>query len=412
MPNWLFVVVQVRRRLWLTVSLYSVLGVTAALVAARFGAYVPDDFPLKLGSDAVDDILTILASSMLAVTTFSLATLVAAYTSVVATVSPRAAKLLVSTAAIRNPLATFIGAFVYAMVGIIAVHTGYYGAQGRVILFFFTLAVLLLVIVAMLSWIGQLSGLGQTHNVIDRVVEVTREALGAKTTLRSNPERPWKNPPAKAHAVHAARVGYVCNIDLEGLERIAAERNLSISVTALPGVFVHAGEPLMWVTKGTVGDDCAEALRSSVALGDERTHQQDPLYGARVLGEIVARALSPGINDPGTARDVLAKTVVLVDGWGRRQADAPDGEGRVVVRPISAYSLLEEALEPAARHGAGDSRLQADLHTALAALSASEDAEIAEAAVRLSNLALEYSGMALKTEAEKQRVALAANAVS
>jgi hypothetical protein len=135
-PKWLFLLTRLQRRLWLTVALYSVAGVGTALVSATLARYVPADFPLKLGSEAVGDILTILASSMLAVATFSLTTLVTAYTSVVSNVTPHAAKLLVSDGAIRSSLGTFIGAFIFSVVGIIALHTGYYGAQGRVILFF------------------------------------------------------------------------------------------------------------------------------------------------------------------------------------------------------------------------------------------------------------------------------------
>ena len=149
MPKWLFALMQLKQRLWLTVAAYSALGLLAALLAAAFGRYVPSDFPLRIGSNAVDDILTILASSMLAVATFSLTTLVTAYTAVMGNVAPHAAKLLVSDRSIRSALATFVGAFIYAIVGIVALHTGYYGAQGRVILFFITLLVLTLVILAM-----------------------------------------------------------------------------------------------------------------------------------------------------------------------------------------------------------------------------------------------------------------------
>ncbi|HEU0163576.1 MAG TPA: DUF2254 family protein, partial [Thermomicrobiales bacterium] len=40
-------------------------------------------------------------------------------------------------------------------------------------------------------------------------------------------------------------------------------------------------------------------------IGDERTFSQDPKYVLRILSDIGVRALSPGINDPTTATDVL-----------------------------------------------------------------------------------------------------------
>lgn len=161
MRQWLFSLSQAGRQLWLRVAAYSVLGLATALVAVVFRRWVPEDLALKIGTDAVDQVLSILASSMLAVATFSLATLVTAYTAVAALATPRAAKLLVSDGRGQGSLATFVGAFIYAVLGIFALRTGYYGAQGRVILFFVTVVVvLLLVVTALIRWIAQLSLLG------------------------------------------------------------------------------------------------------------------------------------------------------------------------------------------------------------------------------------------------------------
>ena len=42
-----------------------------------------------------------------------------------------------------------------------------------------------------------------------------------------------------------------------------------------------------------------------IALGDERTFDQDPAFAIRILVDIASRALSPAINDPTTAVQVL-----------------------------------------------------------------------------------------------------------
>ena len=68
------------RQVWVRATLFSLGGVLAALLAAFAGPYIPYDPSLTLASGSVDDILTILASSMLAVTTFSLSIMVSAYT--------------------------------------------------------------------------------------------------------------------------------------------------------------------------------------------------------------------------------------------------------------------------------------------------------------------------------------------
>ena len=46
-------------------------------------------------------------------------------------------------------------------------------------------------------------------------------------------------------------------------------------------------------------------LRGSIALGDERTIQQDPAFALRIMVDIAIRALSPAVNDPTTAVQVI-----------------------------------------------------------------------------------------------------------
>ena len=66
------------------------------------------------------------------------------------------------------------------------------------------------------------------------------------------------------------------------------------------GDFLAAGDPLFRVYPG--GAPLAEGdLRQSVAVGQERTMEQDPALVFRILVDIASKGLSPAINDPTTA---------------------------------------------------------------------------------------------------------------
>ncbi|MFN3673402.1 MAG: DUF2254 family protein, partial [Bosea sp. (in: a-proteobacteria)] len=128
--RWLWAVSQITRRMWFRASLFSILAVATALAAIVLAPSIPSDWPTKIGADAVDNILGIIASSMLAVTTFSLSTMVAAYAAATSNVTPRATRLVMEDTTTQNVLATFIGSFLYSLVGIIALSTGAYGGAG------------------------------------------------------------------------------------------------------------------------------------------------------------------------------------------------------------------------------------------------------------------------------------------
>ncbi len=407
MREWLFTLSQAGRQLWLRVAAYSILGLVTALAAVVFRRWVPEDLALKIGTNGVDEVLSILASSMLAVATFSLATLVTAYTAVAALATPRAAKLMVSDGRGQGSLATFVGAFIYAVVGIFALRTGYYGAQGRVILFFVTVVVLLLVVAALIRWIAQLSLLGQVDEAIDRVKHATESAFHARSKMPT--------APASAHdpgvAVDADATGYVRAVDLDALQKCAGALGVTVQVEAMPGIFVHAAQPLLRFSgRANLTTDEVGRLRAAFILGERRTFDQDPRFGLTVLGQIGAKALSPGVNDPGTAIDVIATGVDLLTRWVR-EAPAPDARAdlpNLRVQPLRPEELLDDLFTPIAIYGARDAVVGERLQEALAALAALGDASLQAAARDHSALALERAMGELTLDADKSRLTRAA----
>ena len=64
---------------WFRATIYAVAAVLIAVAAWAVSALLPSSVTIELGQDAVGTLLQILASSMLAVATFSLTTMVSAY---------------------------------------------------------------------------------------------------------------------------------------------------------------------------------------------------------------------------------------------------------------------------------------------------------------------------------------------
>ncbi len=97
-----------------------------------------------------------------------------------------------------------------------------------------------------------------------------------------------------------------------------------------------------------------------------RTYEQDPRLGMIALAEIGSRALSPAVNDPGTAVEVLgamerALTELLTC---PRDEDAPQFP-RVHVPAVELTAVVEDAFRPIARDGAGMVEVALRLHKVL-----------------------------------------------
>ena len=78
------------RELWVRVLIIAVLSVVSVLMARLIGPFIPDGFADMIGAGAVDHLLDILATSMLAVTTFSLSVMVSIHRAISSQWTPRA----------------------------------------------------------------------------------------------------------------------------------------------------------------------------------------------------------------------------------------------------------------------------------------------------------------------------------
>ena len=404
--------IQVARQLWFRTTIFSVLAVAVALLGVVIEPDIPPDVTARIGTEAVGTLLDILAASMLPVIIFSMSTVVSAHATATSNATPRATRVLSEDNVAQNALGTFIGAFIFSLVGIIALQPGLYDERGQVTLYAVTLVVLAVIVLALLRWIDHVSSLGRVGAISDRVESRTAEVLRqhhACPHLAATPLPAEAGVPAGAVALHAERSGYVENIDVQALHAAAEAAGVQVYVTALPGTFADASRPLA-CTSGPVDATCKEAMRTAFTVGGARSFDQDPRFGLIVLAEIAVRALSPGVNDPGTAIDVLGRAGRLL---ALRAGPAPEGAGRVDypavhVPEVQLADLFEDILVPIARDGAGMSEVAVRLQDTLRGLASLGDPRVAELATRHAAMALERAERALDFEPDRERVRRAA----
>lgn len=425
--KWQWLLQNFGSRMWVRASLFALAGVLAALLAVQLDPFVPKDLPAKIGSDAVHQILDILASSMLAVTTFSLSVMVAAYATATNNVTPRATRLLIEDPTTQNVLSVFLGTFLFSLVGIVALNTGYYTDRGRFILFAVSIFVIGVVVFAMLRWIHHLTLLGRVGETTERVEHATADAIATRLKNPFLGGRPLASDQYEAmktgEMIRPRSTGYVAYIDMESVQKAAEGLGVSVCLCALPGHFVYPARPLAIVLQvpaaANEGDGTAEqvhdtdrealigTIRSAYSIRDERSFAQDPRFGIEVLTEIASRALSPGINDPGTAIDVLTRGVRLLEPWVSHDKERHSDDivcKQVYVPEITVDDLFGDLFTPIARDGARLVEVQIRLHKSLLALAELGGAESKAAALKYARNALERAEAALDVEDDKKRL--------
>ncbi len=107
--------------------------------------------------------------------------------------------------------------------------------------------------------------------------------------------------------VRSARAGAIQAIDANGLAEWARQHDCLVVLRRRVGDFIPADEVLFDIFGRTQlqSGHAERRLRGMVALGTERTVEQDPAFAIRIMVDIADKALSAAINDPTTAVQVL-----------------------------------------------------------------------------------------------------------
>lgn len=388
-----FLLNRISERLWVRPLAMSVLSTAAVFLAKTvdntgIGRFVP-----AITQDSIETLLAIIAASMLVIATFAVASMVSAYASASNTATPRSFSLVISDDVSQNALSTFIGAFIFSIVALIALKNGYYDKAARFVLFALTLMVLAMVIVTFVSWVDRIARLGRLGGTIDKVEAATAAALQRRRcapTLRGVPAGQRHNG---GQAIYGGTIGYVQRVDVTALQRFAEKSRVRITVAALPGTFSAPGRALAYVAadSGGLSDIDTSQIGKAFLIGGDRQFDEDPRFGLIVLSEIASRALSPAVNDPGTAIHIIGTFVRLFALWSEpiEEDDTRTSEcDRVEVPKISLWDMFDDAFTAIARDGAGAIEVAGRLQKAFESLASIGDGAMRDVARHHARLAL------------------------
>ena len=145
---------------------------------------------------------------------------------------------------------------------------------------------------------------------------------------------PAATPPQEIRWPRASAVLQV--IDVPRVLRAAEQAQAVVEFKLGSGELI-AEDAIVAVVTGQPNPQLKHVVVNALAVGDERTYEQDPLFAVRVLADIALRALSPAVNDPTTAVQALDAMDGLLRALATRELDigrVADGDGTVRVRLV------------------------------------------------------------------------------
>ena len=405
-----FYLSKIKSMLWVRPVVLSAAAILWIIIASLADKRLPEEWIIKIEKETLVNLLTILATTMLTVATFSVSAVATAFAAVASSASPRATRIVMSDTGVQSTLAAFLSAFIYALVSITALSGFSFGGSGRFVLFVGFVAIVAWVLMSFLRWVDRVSRLGKLGDTLDRVSDSARATLSNPQMVGPLGGRPLFDAKHEDDGLSwfPEKFGYIQYINMENLQDIAKERGAEIVLNIRPGSLVTKNIPVGRIHGVShLEEDVWKELHSCFAIDNNRNETTDPRFSMILLAEVADRALSPAVNDPGTAIEVLSIQTELFGVWVEndldRQADEPDYD-RIFAPCISADDLIFDAFNPIARDGAAMVEIGIRVQKALWSIMHLDHEELRSAANEFRRTALEFSESGLLIEAQKEMV--------
>ena len=286
-----------------SVWIWPSLGIFAALAAVRLLYWIEGalDWNSSVNPETARSVLSTMAAAMFTCIVFVSSALLVAVQLASSQLSPRIIAMVFRDPVTRISLTVFVSAFTFSLAALVRIGDS------------------VPPVTSVLAAHSCLASLGVFLYLIDHVGKALRPSgalrsvglLGRAVVESVYPQRLGNGngagtqtnvfPHGEAmQTVANPSDGVVLAFDSKGLVAIAERAECVIELVPQVGDFVAAGDPLFRVL-GSRAPWPAESLCDFVALGQERTPEQDPGFAFRIMVDIASKGLSPAINDPTTA---------------------------------------------------------------------------------------------------------------
>ena len=188
---------------------------------------------------------------------------------------------------------------------------------------------------------------------------------------------------------------------MSALQALAKEKGLKIQLNCLPGDFIHKNFAITSFSniEDLDLDEITKKMNDAILVGDTRWFDEDSRFGFIALTEIASKALSPGINDPGTAIQIIGSHERLFFLWNESSENDQKNEilyDCLTVPKISMADFFDDAFRPISRDGAGNIEVMLRLQKVFKSIETINHEEIKKLAIQYSKEAYKRAELSMK----------------
>lgn len=389
----------------IAVGLASLCVVTIVLEMTWLQPYKEDlDLGLVKNADNARLILGTLVAGIISLMVFSFSMVMVVLNSAASSLSPRVIPGLISSRSHQVVLGVYLGTIINSLMLISTIQEGD-DINVPSLGIFLALGLAVICLCLFVYFIRSISLSIQVDFILNRVYKQTLAQLRTRRRQLQDSHGPAWPDDAQWSVVRARRSGYFKALNVTAAHDVLDEHDARMTVQVHYGFFVMPGHPLMRIDR-ELDDDCTNRLLDCFDFYVEEYAHRHFFFGFKQIVEIAVRALSPGINDPGTAIKAIDMLSVLL----AERMEMPDHEvahaqdrPRIFIRELNLHQLLQMTFGPQRRYGADDLQvLQALLQACKNLLYAAKDADTERVLLRHAQAVVDQAAISLSGALDRQ----------
>ncbi|WP_262918392.1 DUF2254 domain-containing protein [Telluribacter sp. SYSU D00476] len=217
----------------------------------------------------------------------------------------------------------------------------------------------------------------QANEVIIRLYKKTLHYMQVfvdENRREAGQEKKWPDE-GEGQMILSVQSGYLQRFNKKELIKLAQKEDIKIRLLVEVGDFIPTGIPIVEIcgSKNGISKESEEVLLSYLHYYHGENIDENYAYGFTQLMEIAIKALSPGINDPGTARiciHYLTDLFRLRMQWDDVGQACLENGGAVLKWKVTSFeSLLYKSFEPIKIYGREDIMILLSLSQAIKTLA-------------------------------------------
>ena len=347
--------------MWLPVLAANVVAIALAIVLPVLDEHIGDQRTLPITTSAAQTIFGALAGGMITFTGIVFSAVFVAAQIQTSSYSPRLAARIRRDPVVIAGLAFPTASASYALVALAAIgrQTNLSGDFVPAITVLFGLVLAAVTLGAFVALVQRAFESTQIGGILRTLMRRAFAVIDDVHPRGAPTEDAAAAPPADARPReirHTSPPAVIAAIDRAALLRVAEQTGGFVDVVPVVGEYLASGRVVLRIS-GARADPEPRLVRRVFVLARQRTVDQDPAFVLRMLVDIAIRALSPAVNDPTTAVQVLDRVeTLLVELAGRHPGPSivvdDDGRARARVTAPRWSAYVELGLMEIRRYGA------------------------------------------------------------